>query len=45
MPRKGPVKICSCTTDVQNFLLTYAEASKLSKSDLLSLPLAISLEV
>lgn len=39
----GPVETCSCTTDVQDLLLTYSDASTLSRGDLLSLSLAVSL--
>lgn len=38
-----PVKTCYCTTDVQNLLLTYSDASSVSRCDLWSLPLAASL--
>lgn len=39
----GPVKICSCRTDVKDLLLTNSDASILSRDDILSLPLAVSL--
>lgn len=39
----GPVETCSCSTDVQVLLLTYSDASTLSRGDLLCIPLAIFL--
>lgn len=38
-----PVESCSCTTAVQNALLTYSKAFKFTRSDLLSISLAVSL--
>lgn len=39
----GLVEFCSCTTDVQDTLLISSGASTLSRSDLLSLSLVVSL--
>lgn len=38
----SPVKTCSATTDVQDLLLSYSNASKLSRGGILSLSLADS---